>query len=128
RRQDPRGERRAHQAEAASRIRRRERSGFRELPPVFPQRADEGLAMPHPTLLSREWEKLTLAARLMISSGLALAVASACLLYTIVARDIERDRRQLAEKLRDEIEFIVPAIAEQAVIGDYSLIEQMLKA
>jgi len=84
--------------------------------------------MPHPTLLSREWEKLTLSARLMISSGLALAVASACLLYTIVARDIERDRRQLAEKLRDEIEFIVPAIAEQAVIGDYSLIEQMLKA
>jgi len=84
--------------------------------------------MPGATLLPRTWEKLTLSERLVISSGLALAMASACLLYTIVASDIERDRRQLAEKLGDEIEFIVPAIAEQAVIGDYSLIEQMLKA
>jgi signal transduction histidine kinase len=80
------------------------------------------------TLLPRTWEKLTLSERLVISSGLALALVSACLLYTIVASDIERDRRQLAEKLGDEIEFIVPAIAEQAVIGDYALIEQMLKA
>jgi signal transduction histidine kinase/HAMP domain-containing protein len=80
------------------------------------------------TLLPRAWEKLTLSARLMISSGLALALVSAWLVYTIVASDIERGRRQLADKLHDEIEFIVPAIAEQAVIGDYSLIEQMLKA
>jgi signal transduction histidine kinase len=84
--------------------------------------------MPHARLLPRAWEKLTLLERLVISSGLALALVSACLLYTIVASDIERGRRQLAEKLGDEIEFIVPAIAEQAVIGDYSLIEQMLKA
>lgn len=83
--------------------------------------------MTHP-LLRRMWARLNLSARLMIGSGVALALVSSALLYSIVANDIERNRRQLAEKLSDELAFIVPAIAEQAVIGDYSLIEQMLKA
>jgi diguanylate cyclase (GGDEF)-like protein/PAS domain S-box-containing protein len=78
--------------------------------------------------LGRLWEELNLSARLMIGSGIALSLASTALLYSIVANDLDRNRRQLAEKLRDEIEFMVPAIAEQAVIGDYSLIEQMLKS
>jgi diguanylate cyclase (GGDEF)-like protein/PAS domain S-box-containing protein len=74
------------------------------------------------------WERLNLSARLMVGSGAALLVFSAVLLYSIVETDAAQQRRELSEKLESEIEFIVPAIAEQAVIGDYALIEQMLKA
>ena len=78
--------------------------------------------------LRHAWEGLNLSARLMLGSGAALLVASAVLLYTIVETDAERQRRELVEKLENEVQFVVPAIAEQAVIGDYALIEQMLKA
>jgi PAS domain-containing protein len=80
------------------------------------------------SVLRRAWEGLNLSARLMLGSGAALLVASAVLLYTIVETDAERQRRELVEKLENEVQFVVPAIAEQAVIGDYALIEQMLKA
>lgn len=78
--------------------------------------------------LRRLWERLNLSARLMLGSGAALFLCSAALLYTILETDVGRQRRDLREKLQNELEFIAPVIAEQAVIGDYALIEQMLKA
>jgi peptidoglycan/LPS O-acetylase OafA/YrhL len=70
------------------------------------------------SMLRRAWEGLNLSARLMLGSGAALFVASAVLLYTIVDTDAERQRRELVEKLENEVQFVVPAIAEQAMIGD----------
>jgi diguanylate cyclase (GGDEF)-like protein/PAS domain S-box-containing protein len=77
-------------------------------------------------VLRRMWGKLNLSARLMTGSGIALTLSSAALLYTVVLNDVERNRRDLHEKIKYELEFIAPAIAEQAVIGDYSFISQML--
>jgi diguanylate cyclase (GGDEF)-like protein/PAS domain S-box-containing protein len=74
------------------------------------------------------WGEMNLSARLMTGSGIALTLASAALLYSVVLNDVERNRRELHEKIRYELEFIVPAIAEQAVIGDYAFISQMLKS
>lgn len=80
------------------------------------------------TALGRMWRDLNLSARLMTGSGIALTLSSAALLYTVVLNDIERNRRELQEKIRYEIEFIAPAIAEQALIGDYAFISQMLNS
>ncbi|MGE5526929.1 MAG: EAL domain-containing protein [Rhodospirillaceae bacterium] len=79
-------------------------------------------------VLRRMWGNLNLSARLMTGSGIALTLSSAALLYTVVLNDVERNRRDLREKIKYELEFIAPAIAEQAVIGDYSFISQMLNA
>jgi len=80
------------------------------------------------TVAGRIWRDLNLSARLMTGSGVALTLSSAALLYSVVLNDVERNRRELHEKIRYEIEFIAPAIAEQAVIGDYSFISQMLNS
>ncbi len=76
--------------------------------------------------IGRMWGSLNLSARLMTGSGVAITLCSAALLYTVVLNDVERNRRDLREKINYELEFIAPAIAEQAVIGDYAFISQML--
>ncbi|MBI2311822.1 MAG: EAL domain-containing protein [Betaproteobacteria bacterium] len=79
-------------------------------------------------MLGRMWGDLNLSARLMVGTGFAVTATAAALLYSIVVNDVERHRGALLEKANASLEFIVPAITEQAVIGDYSLIQQMITA
>ena len=71
---------------------------------------------------------LSLTARLIAGSGLALAACGAVLLYSMLRAEIADHRAILREKLDEEIRFASPAVTGPAVVGDYSVIEQILKA
>lgn len=77
---------------------------------------------------ARLWRDLSLSARLMLGSGIALALSGAVLLYSIIVNEVERNRVELSEKVKYEVESLTPAVTEQAVIGDYALIQQILDA
>ena len=71
---------------------------------------------------------LSLTARLVLGSGLALMGCGAALLYSILRGEIADQRTTLSEQLREEMSFALPAMSGPAVVGDYSVIEQMVKA
>ena len=71
---------------------------------------------------------LSLTVRLVLGSSLALAACGIALLYTILQEEIADQRATLSEQLSEEMQFALPAMSGPAVVGDYSVIEQMVKA
>jgi two-component system, sensor histidine kinase and response regulator len=79
--------------------------------------------------LPRPWEgHLSLTARLILGSGLVLAACGGVLLYSMLRSEIADNRATLLEKLDKEMRFARPAMTGPAVVGEYSVIEQMVKA
>ena len=76
--------------------------------------------------ISRPWGRLSLASRVMLVSGVLLMLFGAIFLAVIVASEVAANRDELAQRLDHEINFLAPAVAESAVVGDYALIGQML--
>ena len=72
--------------------------------------------------------KLSFLIRLLLGSGLALAACGAALLYAILRGEIADQHAKLTEHLREEMLFALPAMSGPAVVGEYSVIEQMVKA
>jgi len=72
--------------------------------------------------------KLSLTSRLVLGSGLALVGCGAALLYALLRGEIGDQRAMLSEELRAEMSFALPAMSGPAVVGDYAVIEQMVKA
>jgi PAS domain S-box-containing protein len=70
----------------------------------------------------------SLTQRLVLGSGLALVACGVALLYVLLQEDIADQRTGLGEDLHDEIIAALPAISGPAVVGDYAVIEQILKA
>ena len=78
---------------------------------------------------TRPWQgHLSLTARLILRSGLALTACGVVLLYSMLRGDIADTLATLREKLDEEMRFARPAMTGPAVVGDYSVIEQMVKA
>ena len=77
-----------------------------------------------------EWRpgKLSLITRLLLGSGLALGACGVALLYSILRSEIVDQHAKLTEHLREEMLFALPAMSGPAVVGEYSVIEQMVKA
>lgn len=73
------------------------------------------------------WARRNLTLRLLSSAGLALFLSGVLLLYSTVQGAAGHERQNMAERLRDELDSFTPLLAEQAVIGDYATIEQMLE-
>ena len=70
----------------------------------------------------------SLTVRLVVGSSLALIGCAAALLYSILRGEIADQRATLSEQLREEMTFALPAMSGPAVVGDYSVIEQMVEA
>lgn len=80
---------------------------------------------------ARVWlwcNNLSLATRLLLGSGLALLGCGVALLYAVLQVEIADHRATLSSRLHEEMQFALPALAGPAVVGDYSVIEQILKA
>jgi PAS domain S-box-containing protein len=73
------------------------------------------------------WKRRSLTLRLLVSAGLALFLSGSMLLYTTVQNAVDYERQNMLDRLGDELKSFAPLLAEQAVIGDYATIEQMLK-
>jgi len=80
------------------------------------------------TLAGLGRSNLSLTVRLVCATGLALLGCGAALLYSILREEIAEQRTNLSEQLREEMIFALPAMSGPAVVGDYSVIEQMVKA
>ncbi len=72
------------------------------------------------------WQNWSLIARLMVGSGAALVISATILVYTSLHTEVEATRKTLQDRLSDEVDFLLPSITEQAVIGDYANIERLL--
>ena len=71
---------------------------------------------------------LSLTSRLVLGSGLVLAGCGVALLYVILRGEIADHRTSLSAHLREEMLFALPAMSGPAVVGDYAVIEEMVKA
>ncbi|MCK9389487.1 MAG: diguanylate cyclase [Sulfuritalea sp.] len=77
--------------------------------------------------LSPFWERLPLITRVMLTAGLAMVVAGSLLLFVSTGKEADFAHAQIKEHLEDEMEALLPAISEWAVLGDYANIEQVLR-
>ena len=76
--------------------------------------------------LTRLWERIPFAGRLLVTASLALLIAGALMLYSSVQRDAEEARVDLQTQLQAELNALPPALAELLVIGDFSSLQQSL--
>ncbi len=82
----------------------------------------------HTSAAMRGLQRLGLTARLMVASGLALLVGGGALLTALTAQDAASFQADLHVRAQDELGALVPLIADQAVIGDYAVIQQLFAA
>ena len=73
------------------------------------------------------WQNWSLTTRLMAGSGTALILSAAVLVYSSLRTEVADHRAMLEDRLNEEVDFLLPTITEQAVIGDYANIERQLK-
>jgi len=73
------------------------------------------------------WRNWSLIARLMAGSATALAVATSVLVFTSTRAEIEDTRNTLKDRLADEVDYLVPSIAQRALLGDYAGIERLFR-
>jgi diguanylate cyclase (GGDEF)-like protein/PAS domain S-box-containing protein len=74
------------------------------------------------------WRRFSLTARLLIGCGVALGVFGATLLSSSISREVGNVREELDGQLQDELAYIALTVTEQAVIGDYASLRQMVAA
>ena len=79
-----------------------------------------------PGQLKKWWGRRSLTTRLLLSIGTALFLIGCLLLYITVRDASDSYRKELAEQMKDELSALGPLLVEQAVIGDYASIQQML--
>lgn len=72
------------------------------------------------------WTRLSLVSRLMIVAALAMLLGGTSLLYITVRSMAESYHAELAEQLNDGLDSLAIVLGEQAVVGDYATIQQML--
>jgi len=72
------------------------------------------------------WTKLSLASRLMMVAVLAMLLGGASLLYITVRSMADSYHAELAEQLNDGLDSLTIVLGEQAVVGDYATIQQIL--
>ena len=72
------------------------------------------------------WLTTSLVFRLVVSTGLALLLSGILMLYSSVESQAQIERKRLAESSVEQLDFLLPLLAEHAVVGDYSAIQQML--
>ena len=80
-----------------------------------------------PNPVTNWWNQRSLTTRLLSSTGTVFFLIGTLLIYTTVHNTSDNYRRELTEQLKDELTAFAPLLIEQAAIGDYASIQQMLK-
>src|SRR5262249_28402767 len=77
-------------------------------------------------MLSKLWQHVSLFHRVALSTGAVVACVIGALLFSIIHSQLELRREEFAVRVSSDLMTLVPTIAEQAVLGDYTAIQQML--
>ncbi len=80
------------------------------------------------TLIPRAWNRMGLTGRFSILMAGAMLIGAAVLLFTSMMHEKRHSIEELNEQLNDDMSLLLITLPEQAVIGDYATIENMLNA
>jgi len=73
------------------------------------------------------WSRWGLVARLMFGVGIAVVAGGVMQSMLLVAESAEATTARLRRELQENLAYIAPLVADQALTGDYAAIEQILK-
>lgn len=73
------------------------------------------------------WSQWGLVPRLMFAVGLAIIVGGSVQTFLFVADGATEHSMRLKRELTETLAFLAPLVADQALVGDYAAIEQLLK-
>jgi PAS domain S-box-containing protein len=74
----------------------------------------------------RFWKDWGLVSRLMLAVGTAIVVGGGVQTYLLVAEGAAEHSSRLKRELNETLTFMAPLIADQAIIGEYAVISQLL--
>ena len=73
------------------------------------------------------WSAWGLVPRLMFAVGLAVIIGGSVQTFLFVADGATEHSLRLKRELTETLTFLAPLVADQALVGDYAAIEQLLK-
>src|SRR5256885_16920962 len=73
------------------------------------------------------WKNWGLIPRLMLAVGIAIIAAGGVQTALLVAEGAAEHSARLLREQRETLAFIAPLVADQALVGDYEAIRQLLK-
>ncbi len=73
------------------------------------------------------WSQWGLVPRLMFAVGLAIIIGGSVQTFLFVADGAAEHSLRLKRELTETLTFLAPLVADQALVGDYAAIEQLLK-
>jgi len=73
------------------------------------------------------WKGLGLISRLMLAVGIAIVVGGVVQTVLLVAEGATEHSARLQKEQQETLAFLAPLVAEQALVGDYEAISQLLK-
>ena len=76
---------------------------------------------------NRFWKDWGLVSRLMLAVGAAIITGGGVQTYLLVAEGAAEHSARLKRELNETLTFIAPLIADQALIGEYAAISQLLR-
>ena len=77
-------------------------------------------------MLSKLWQNISLFHRVALSSGAVVACMIGALLCSVIQSQLELRREEFAVRVSSDLMTLVPALAEDAILGDYTAIQQTL--
>ncbi len=77
--------------------------------------------------LFKFWEGWGLVSRLMLAVGVAIVVGGSIQTFLFIAEGATEHSARLKRELSETLSFIAPLIADQALVGEYAAIDQLVK-
>ena len=77
--------------------------------------------------LFKFWEGWGLVSRLMLAVGIAIVAGGSIQTFLFIAEGASEHSARLKRELTETLSFIAPLIADQALVGEYAAIDQLVK-
>src|SRR5919199_6770316 len=73
------------------------------------------------------WAKWGLVSRLMLAVGLAIITGGGVQAYLLLVEGAAEHSARLQREVTETLTFLAPLVADQAILGEYAVISQLLK-
>ena len=73
------------------------------------------------------WKDWGLVSRLMLAVGIAIVIGGGVQTFLFVAEGASENSARLKRELSETLSFVAPLIADQALVGEYAAIDQLVK-
>jgi two-component system, sensor histidine kinase and response regulator len=73
------------------------------------------------------WKNWGLVSRLMLAVGIAIVIGGGVQTFLFIAEGASENSARLKRELSETLSFVAPLIADQALVGEYAAIDQLVK-